>query len=357
MGIILVSFLAVLKNLSPNHRYGFNIIDVFVALFCLSYFPSTILSHDLMGTGRLAFRFIFIPAVTYFTLKSLVTSEWEYKRLLILFLAAIGVFALTALLMVGLTGERGIIMGMPPIGSATLAVFAICNLVYSGWWRKKLGLAILLLSVLLIGMTLARAYFVGLLASPILYRLIRKGHAFILCIIFFPATLVATLFLTWNPSVLTPAATEFAARKSIERVTNIDFWKQALYNRALSYREGLSNFKKHPVFGTGLQVGDDVITRHNFHIEWLEYGGAVGYLVCLALFFSYYAAHRGVAQFDVFCAVNLCVVLLVLVNSLTNGLMHGLMPYMTLIGIGLAEARKKFIRRPGRGEEMSPSVS
>jgi hypothetical protein len=343
--MICLSFFALLQNFAPKRKFGLSVLDILIALFCLTYFASTILSADIMGSGRLAFRFIFIPVISYFTVKSLVTSEKEYETAVFSLIGSIVLFAIIALLTVGLTGLRQVAMGMPSIVTATLAAFAICTLFFSGWWRKGLGFSALMPVLALLAMTLPRAYIVGLLASPIVYRGIRKGFALKLCLTFFIVSIALTMFLTFNPSFVKTKSQEIEGRRSIERVINPDLWQQSLYGRAFSYREGIQNFKEHFLFGTGLQIGEFNITRHNFHIEWLEYGGVVGYSIYLLFFVAYYATHTELAKRDVFCAVNLLIVMLILLNSLTNGIMHGLMPHLAFITIGLGEARRKIMEQ------------
>jgi hypothetical protein len=344
IGIVSLSFFALLKNLSPRHSFGFSVMDVLMIMFCLTYFASTILSDDILGSGRLAFRSVFIPVVSYFTIKSLVTSDKEYKWVLSSAIAGVASFAVIALVTVGLTGDRESILDIPPIGMATLAIFAICNLVFTKLWPKRIGLIAMAPCVLLLVMTLARAYLVGTLASPLVFRLIRKGHAFRLYALFFLGALALTLLISMYPNYITPGTKRIVGTKSYERVTDIDYWKHSLRGRAFSYREGLGTFRKNPVFGTGLQIGDVTVTRHNFHIEWLEYGGLVGYTICIVFFLSYPAIQKNVAMTDAFCAANLCVVILILLNSLTNGIMHGLMPHLAFISMGLAESRRRLTR-------------
>ena len=125
---------------------------------------------------------------------------------------------------------------------------------------------------------------------------------------------------------------------------DINLWKEALYWRAFSYHEGIANFSSAPVFGVGLYKGEVYVTRHNFHVEWLEYGGIVGYLLYTGSFLLHFLSFSAYATFDRFIAINLLILLVILSNSFTNGFMHGIMPYIAFVIIGFNEARRKMIK-------------
>jgi len=336
MGIVSLSIVAILSNVTAHGRYGFSVIDVFVILLCLTYFASTLLSKDIMQTGLMAFHAIFIPVVSYFVVKSFVISEQKYQAALKWLLAGIAFFSL-----LGLTMSRQSMLGIPPIGVATLAVFSICTLLFTELWKKKGGFTALVLTIMLFLTTLSRAYSVAILASPILFRFIRKLNALGVFSLFFVASLLVTLFITYNPHYFKPKGHDPRERGTINRILDVDVWKRAMYGRAFTYQDGIRKFEQSPFFGNGLQRGETCVTIHNFHVEWLQYGGFVGYLFYSLFFFSLYVTHNELAKKDLFSATNLSVIMVILVNCLTNGIMHGMMPHVIFIAAGFAESRKK----------------
>jgi len=342
-GMICLSLVAVFNNVLRNQRYGLNLIDIFIILLCLTFLCSTILSKDLIGTGRLAYTAIFIPVLSYFNIKSFIKSEKDYKLALAFFIAGIVLFAAVAPFLHGYKISRGTILLQHPIGIATLSVFAICSLFYSRLWRKKIGLIAFIMSSCLMLISLSRAYFAGLLVSPLLFKIFRRGNSLIVFLSFYAISLILILLLSFSSEHLKTKEVGLEERNTVERLINIDLWKYSLYKRSLSYQEGLNNFMKNYMFGTGLQITELIMTRHCFHIELLEYSGLIGYLLFFLLFYSYYAIHKDLAKVDLFCAAHLLIVILILLNSSTNGILHGVMPVVTFVTMGFAEARRKVI--------------
>nr|MDA3868644.1 hypothetical protein [Gammaproteobacteria bacterium] len=126
---------------------------------------------------------------------------------------------------------------------------------------------------------------------------------------------------------------------SAERLTNVDFLLGTIYGRALSYRGGIDSFLASPIFGNGLFRGEYMVTQHNFHVEWLQYGGMIGYILYAVVLISHAIRMRRSAQRDHWIAANLVTMILILANCVTNGLMHGVMPYVLFLLMGLNEAR------------------
>lgn len=345
LGMVALAGFGVLIFFLPDSPYEITGIDGFMGLFCLTYLVSTLLSDQLIGSGRLAFHAIFIPVVSYFAIKTLVTSEEKYRMALVCLVAGIALFAVAGFAHAGIGATRRYYLGRHPIGYATLAVTALCVLIYGGWWRRPAGLAGGLVSFLLLFSSLSRMYILGFLISPIIWVVIRKGGALLIYLGVFPISLGLTLFLALNPSVFKTHVDpeKEHEQQSLSRLTDFQQMRLALFHRAQAYEESYERFKEAPVFGHGLRIGGLNVTTHSFHMEWLEGGGIYGYVICSLLFFSYYARHAGPAREDRFCAVHLCAVTLVFFNSLTNGVMHGMMPYIIFIQIGFGEARRSCI--------------
>jgi O-antigen ligase len=128
-----------------------------------------------------------------------------------------------------------------------------------------------------------------------------------------------------------------------------------LYGRARLFAVGLEEFTKAPIFGNGLHrdvasfKGREVIW-HNFHVEWLEYGGLIGYTLYVGLLVLHFRGVSRAARFHRALAVNLTVVFTILVNGLTNSFTAGISPVLGFLFMGLNRAFLNFesVQRAGR---------
>lgn len=256
-------------------------------------------------------------------------------------------FAIADFLNHGLS-ERVTVFSRDSIAIGTFALVSLAYLVFSGRYKSGVGLFLILGNIGGLAASLSRGYIVLIALTPILYRVVRRGWGLGLLLSFMLTTLAVTVVLTDQPELSKPEgkfSTQF--ENSLERITNPDYWKMGLYSRLLTFRSSIRNFEENPIFGTGLKtlVGT-ATTVHNVHLEWLEYGGFIGY----GLFFSVFGLHfwstARFAKADPLVAANLVIVLVILLNGLTNGFMHGVMPYVAFIVMGFNEARARLALSP-----------
>jgi hypothetical protein len=358
IGIIALALLAMAQNIFTTRKYGVNLVDIFLMLFCLSFFVSTLLSPNIVKSGSMAYRWVFLPVISYFVIKTFVEGEDQFMKALFFLLAGTVVFSILGLMDIGITTRRHLILSMPPIGAATLAAFVLITIFYSGWWRKKIGFVSLVFSALLLFLTYSRIYLIAILISPLLfYLIIRRGHIIKLFVLLFPVSLILALGLSVTPTLFMPKFNPSKEARTISRVVDIQMYKKSIYNRARQYREGLHGLAKHPVIGTGIKHGRTIVTTHNFHIEWLEYGGLLGYMFGVGIFASYFLIQRPYVTKDRFCAVNMCIISIVLINCFFNGIMHGIMPYVIFIIMGMGEARRKIIEQEAEHFGLSAGLT
>ena len=97
---------------------------------------------------------------------------------------------------------------------------------------------------------------------------------------------------------------------------------------------------KHPILGTGLKPGRVNVTTHNFHIEWLQYGGIIGGILGTGIFLSFFLLNRSTIQKDPYRVAIFCIIAIVLMNCMTNGIMHGYRNIVIFGLIGMTEARR-----------------
>lgn len=347
MGLALI----VLGKILRGWRYGFNGVDKVIVLICLTFLVSTLLSDSLLGSGYLAVHSIFVPFVSYFVVRGMVTTEKQYHQAQVFFLGGLTVFGAFSVYQFLATHERVSILEMPFIDVGTFAIAAAVLLIFSRWWRSPSGIMATLIALVTLIASLSRMYLASFLLGKWLFGLISRGKSKLLVILMLAIFFLGTLLLSFNPEVFRPAKFDKAAEYSTERITSIDFWKWSIYGRALAYRDGLNAFFEHPLFGVGLRPGNvglyqgqGMVTRHNFIVEWLEYGGIVGMMLYSALLIFHFKSMEKLATSDRFIAANLLIIFIIMCNSITNGFMHGMMPYVAILLMGFNEARFRLIK-------------
>lgn len=334
------------------HRYRLTISDLFLVLICVTFLISTILSENKIASGYLAFHSIFIPVVSYMAVRCALNSSKAYKLIIASMVTGItlfSIFAIGHLLTQGMS-SRSEIFSMDAIAVGSFAVFALMNLIFAwrAWppfWQKSLIIAAIIINAIALVSTLSRAYLVLMVLSPILYFLVRRINAFILFITFIVVTLSSTLALTSNYGLFKTTGWRPENENTIERLVSPTYWKTSVYGRFRLLASSFDEFKKKPIFGIGLQTAKGWgSTPHNVHIEWLLYGGILGYLMFFMFFTGHFFSSSVSAKADAFSAINLTTILIILSNGMTNGFMHGLMPYVAFLTMGLNEARMKIIK-------------
>jgi hypothetical protein len=340
--------MAVYRKLFGPYRFGLRPIDFQIILLSTSYLTSTFFARNPLGAGYLAVHAIFVPVASYYVIKALVETEKEYRHSVTALTIGFSVFCMVALVAFidsGMT-MRVRVLSRDAIAVSTMSMAALVILfLFTTAPRFIRGLGVLSnLGGLLASMT--RSYLVLLFLAPGIWRIIRAGRGLLLIVIFLGVSLGGTLFLSSNSELMKGKGWNPGQENGLERLTNIEYWKEGLHGRLLTFRESLRHFETAPIFGTGLRPPDELgSTVHNFHLEWLEYGGVVGYLLCAGILLSHFMSCQKVAVADSWCAGNLTMMTLLLANGLTNGMMHGLMPYLFFILLGLNEARLNLSKR------------
>lgn len=338
VGMVALSLLASWRFVLAGVKYDFNRVDLLVILISLIYFLSTIMSSDVIGSGYLAFHAIFVPVISYFVCRCFLLTEDDINKAVVFFIISVIIFSIIAITQFVSTGERVALLGMPFIGVATLTTTGLILIIGTRQWKKTLWFVAACIVLLGVVVSFSRMYLVVLLIAPWMFGLIKKGSAKTIMIFVLATTLLGTLLISINPEPFKPAHFDRSLEKSFERITSIDFWKGSIYGRALSYHTGLEKFVDSPLIGYGLQKGEVNITVHNFPVEWLEYSGLIGYILWISLFYQHYKKLNYSARDNKYIATGLLTIIVILLNSVTNGLMHGIMPTVTFIILGINEA-------------------
>ncbi|QTA90025.1 hypothetical protein [Desulfonema magnum] len=343
IGINGLIIFTIYKTFLKKYRYGFTSTDFIIILICFTFLTSTIISETLIDSGFLAFHSIFIPVVSYYVIKGIITTSDEYKAAIFFFIGGITVFGCFAIIEFAVTLQRVYLFSLPPVSIATMYVPTLIYLFYARWWRRFIGFICFIILSLAFLSAMSRVYILSMLISPALYVAIRRGKALILMFLMLISTLILTLLLASSPYIFKNIKISKQTNKTLMRVADMDYWKNTIYGRSLSYLDGLSDFERSPFFGVGIHKGENYSTNHNFHIEWLEFGGIFGYILYSSLFLIHFKIAMTKAKSDVFVAINLMIIFIILCNSLGNGFMHGTMPYIGFIFMGFNEARIKLL--------------
>lgn len=351
MGIIVLGLAALFLVLLGRVRYRLERFDLVLAALCVFYMCSLLTSSNMVDGGYLAFHALFIPTLTYFVLRVFLSTPERLDLAFAFFAWGIGVFCLASLGHSLSTMERVSFLRVPPVSAATLAVAPLLFVLYSGRGLNRSGLLLALTSLLTMVLSFSRMYFLLFALSPLIMAPIRRGKALKAFLYMLPVTLWLTVALAMSvPEEYVDSYWQYTRTVGIDkryredesgagRVLNPSHWKKTLEVRALLYRIGLENFLEHPLVGTGLYQGKRTVTQHNFHVEWLEFGGIVGYLLTVLAFAAYLGRMAAAAKKDSFLACCVLVVLVILGNALTNGFLHGFFPYIAFLAIGFSYAR------------------
>jgi len=347
MGMTLLAFLSVYLRLSKGKKYGTTKIDVIIFFLCLSFLISTLLSNNLVQSGFFAFHALFVPVVSYFCVKNMVVSEKQYLQSFLFLMAGVVLFGVLAISPFGRGYSEGrlTIFEMPPISAAAILIWAIISLFILQWVKTIYGKISLVIVFVGFVRTLSKGYFAILLMSPLVNRIIRRGNANSLMKGFFVLSLVLTLMMAFFSTGYKHIDIEAEEDKSIDRVLNVDHWVHSFTGRGAYYLDGFKQFPKNPIFGVGAYKGDYAVVRHNFHVEWLEYGGLSMYLLYSSLFIIHFKSMGPYARYDKYIRANLVLILIFILNGLFNSFTVGSAPVMTYILFGFNEARRRMYLR------------
>jgi hypothetical protein len=349
LGIMLMVPIGLLHKTVHNHRLPLHGSDLCLLLACMLLMVSTLLGENLIRGGFIAFNAVFIPVLAMLCIRLMVQNEMEYGLLVRVMLAMILLFGAIAISFYAQTGTRVTPLNTRPISAASCLVLAIFYYALGKYYPRPFRIAAFLFCLLGFALTFSRVFTLVMLLSPLMYLAIKRGKAFLLFLGFFAGTLVLTIFLVAAADMFRPQSYTYkeGLHKSSERLTDTDDMHLALYGRILTYKQGLDAFLERPFVGTGPRPSFTATgtTQHNFTVEWLEYGGLIGYILFVGFFLLHVKRVGALARDDLYLRINLLVLIAVMANAFFNGIMHGLMPYVAFTAIGLSEARYPLVRR------------
>ena len=314
------------------------LIDWLIAALALSFLATTLITETDRSGWRLAFRALFVPIASYLICRVSIRSEGVYRRAISA--AGIGFVILAGGTLLTFIEQRvrPFVFSMPPIGVATLLMMGLVYLLY----QRHVNSIVRLLGTTFFGVaflvTLSRVYLLAVLVSPILNFACRRWLVLVWSVVLSTA-LIVTLAFTYGADLSQYSAAGTEGQDTVERMVAWRHIERAMLGRAFVYRESLQKLDDNLVFGGGIRVGDFQVTPHNFNVEWLEYGGVLGYLLFAAVFLANASSAAKFQNRDVELSVLNLILLIIILNSLTNGFMHGVMPFAAFILLGMTQAR------------------
>lgn len=328
------------------------LLEGFIVALGLAFLSSTLLSDVLLESGRLAFHALFIPFSTYFIVRTVLITEKAYTLGIRSLLIPLFAFCAATIVIYMTQQTRPSVLEIPPIGVATLVIVVLLHSILGSWKSAAARGITFLVSAAALITTLSRVYILLALLIPFIAFALRRKP-----ILTWVGTLAGTLLLTLlftyiekpNYSVLTdPEST-----RTFERLYQFEHYYRALIGRAVVYTEALRDFWNNPLFGTGIRAGEYQITPHNFHVEWLQYGGLLGYSLYSGVLIIHILRVAPFIYSDRQMLAHNATLFTVILNSLTNGFMHGMMPYVAFVLMGFSMARAECLKAT-RGDLSFP---
>ena len=355
LGVLLLAAISISQIVLTKKKFGFNTVDFLLLLFCLSFLASTFIAEDIIRSGYLAYRSVFIPIAIYFAIKMMAgESEQVLNKTINSLLLGTLLFIILSLIYSSATGRgMGGFLSRTAVGAAGLGSFVFFWLCFTDFHKNIWGKIAIVLSLALIFTTFSRVYFLSILLSPLLIYLIRRGHIMTFFVLLFPVLLIISILIPLNKDLFRHNYVPSSNVASIKRVFQPDMYKKSFTERALQFSKGLQEFQKHPILGTGLkesklglgrQTSKSRISTHNFHIEWLEYSGIIGYFFISSAFLVFFWRQKKIIAEDNQSAIFVALIIVTFLNSATNGIMHGIRPELIFIFMGFLEARRKVIQ-------------
>ena len=199
IGLYCSFILILLTHIFSTKKFNFTILDLLLILFCISFLISTVFfAKDVMKSSQMAYKAIFIPVILYITIKLSIKDHEQFKKLFLSLLAGIVLMAILGIFQGKLNPVRQNFFGMGPVNTATFLSIPIISIIYLGWWKKAIGFIPLLLCLTLFFLTFSRMYFLGLLISPFIFILTKRGHILKIFAFIFPIFFLFIIILSFN---------------------------------------------------------------------------------------------------------------------------------------------------------------
>jgi len=290
-----------------------------------------------------------------------VRDDIRYKKALSFLVCGITLFAAVSVFQF-ITDPTRLTGAQSSISIAGMCTTAIIVIAATDWRRSLLGkLAFIVVAAGLLA-SFSRGYILLAIFSPILYFVVRRGKAVVLISSIIIGSLCGTIMLATAPDILKVdiGLEQQRTDQTVSRLTDTDLWLNSIYGRGVHYNNGFREFLKSPIIGNGFhkggeQFGPRAVVWHNFHVEWLEYGGLIAYLLYVSLLILHFRKHAKLARHNHWTAINLTMISILLLNALTNSFTVGMTPYLAYMFMGLSNATLAIAARTRRHDAAPAS--
>jgi len=346
VGVFMLLPIAIYRYVYRNISNAYHLIDLSLLFLSLIFLLTLLWSTDVAQDAYKVLHGVVIPVMSYFVIKNMIQTDVHFKRSLLAFLLGISIFAVIYVVISYKSGmsNRVDVLLQDSIAVGTFTIFSIVLLLGSRLVVSKLKYVMAFVNMVALLATLSRGYLVGLLVSPFLYFLFKKGKYFYVITSLIFGTLFITVISIENMEFFKPTSWDPKLENSIERLYNIDYWKNGIYGRLESFQPSIDIIKENLLLGVGFSKSGVGSTVHNFHFEWLTYSGVLGYvLFCFIIINQAFRIDR-IRPYDKYLTVFGVVITAILINGLMNGVMHGMMPYVLFNLFAFIEVRLALLK-------------
>jgi O-antigen ligase len=341
--IILMGIYALSRNsIIGWKRYSVSLFDLAILIYLfISLWGMLFISKDIKDSGYMSFHGIFIPVLSYFVIKSFFRGEEDAGELSLLLIFSMAVFAMATLQEYATTHERTLTPIGAHISGATLLFWGGTLALYSGAINSLA--ARLLLSLFIIAAmasTFSRAYlFLFLALMPISLMLKWRLGKWVVIGFLIVGTMLTVASMDFGGGLSVDNRTLATIETSSNRLTDVRSYEGALSGRGVMWNIGFQKFMQSPLIGWGAHTAEGMLynSYHNNYIDWLAYGGLIGFFLQMFFFIQHFQKADKQRKINKMLLANLLVVLAVLANGFANGIAHGVMPSLIFILFALNE--------------------
>lgn len=341
-GVISILVVYVVLSIFQKRRFNLGVRDIVLFALCFSFLYSTLQSDNIFESGRMAFEALLIPAGIYLVFKVSIRNKREYDQALSFLLLGLTIFAVICVAEYVVNPIRSSVLSVPPISAATLLFASLSAFFYLPICPRFFRIICATVNLIAFFTCMARVYTLVFLVSYFLKLIISYRKAAQLLLVFLICTLSGTLILAHYHNPKMQRTSTKKENLSISRFINPDHWIASLNSRGGLYKDGLKFFLKNSTFGIGYHRSDFLASRHNIHVEWLEYGGLIGYMLYALFLYLHFHKLAPYAK-NPYITLNLLIIFSILANAVTNSFVLGFVPLTAFIFMGFNEAWLRLI--------------
>jgi hypothetical protein len=342
IGLFFLGIILIIRCILGVSKFKLRIEDFVLIAMCISFFYSTLQAQDVVESGHIAYEAIFLPVLSYFIIKTSIHDRKDLVQIIVFFVVGVSIFCAYNSIELVFSPFRRQVFQVPPISAATISIAALFYFLYSSNFKFLIRSFGILVNGIGLLISFTRVYLILLLLSYPLLIIIQKRKAVIAYLFILIGSFLVTMFLIYNYNPNLKIKLDPEIQKSYKRLINWQHWEVSFNNRGIPFKEGFEKFKEKPLFGNGFSRGETLASRHNFHIECLEYGGIFGYGLYVLYVFMHIKRFAPLTNFSI-VRLNLLIIICILINSISNSIVLGFIPGTLFMFMGLNEGFLKVL--------------